>query len=135
MFRPDNPLLPNWKHLPIAYHGRASSIMVSGTPVKRPKGQFKPADSDKPKFGPSKMLDFELEMAFVIGKDSVLGDPIDISKAEEYIFGFVLFNDWSARDIQSWEYQPLGPFLSKNFLSSVSPWIVTLEALDPFRVE
>lgn len=135
MFRPDNPLLPNWKHLPVAYHGRASSIVVSGVDVKRPKGQFKPADSDNPVFGLSRALDFELEMAFIIGKESELGEPIDVKNAEDHIFGFVLFNDWSARDIQSWEYQPLGPFLSKNFQSSISPWIVTLEALEPFRID
>lgn len=134
MFRPDNPLLPNWKHLPVAYHGRSSSIVVSGTDIIRPKGQFKPADSDLPIFGESRALDFELEMAFIIGKESKLGESVTAKNAEEYIFGFVLFNDWSARDIQSWEYQPLGPFLSKNFHSSVSPWIVTLEALEPFRV-
>jgi fumarylacetoacetase len=135
MFRPDNPLLPNWKNLPVAYHGRSSSIVLSGTPVKRPKGQYLPAGTDKPVFGSSQLLDYELEVAFVIGKESKLGEPIDVIKAEDYVFGFVLFNDWSARDIQSWEYQPLGPFLSKNFLSSISPWIVTLEALEPFRVD
>lgn len=134
MMRPDNPLLPNWKHLPVAYHGRASSIVVSGTPVKRPHGQYKPADAGAPVFGPTQALDFELEMAFVIGKDTAMGEPISVREAEAFIFGFVLFNDWSARDIQSWEYQPLGPFLAKNFASSVSPWIVTLEALEPFRV-
>lgn len=136
MFRdPENALLPNWKHLPVAYHGRSSSIVVSGTAARRPKGQVKPADAAKPSFGPTQALDFELEMAFVIGKDSTLGETISVSKAEEYIFGFLLFNDWSARDIQNWEYVPLGPFLSKNFLSSVSAWIVTLEALEPFRVQ
>lgn len=135
MFRPDNPLLPNWKHLPVAYHGRASSIVVSGTTVKRPSGQFRPNDGEPPVFGLSRALDFELEVAFVVGKDSNLGKPVSAAEAEDHIFGFVLFNDWSARDIQSWEYQPLGPFLSKNFISSVSPWIVTLEALEPFRVK
>lgn len=136
MFRdPANALLPNWKHLPVAYHGRASSIVVSGTPVVRPKGQFKKnKDDNAPTFGATEALDFELEVAFVIGKDSKLGEPIDVNHAKDYIFGFVLFNDWSARDIQSWEYVPLGPFLSKNFMSSVSPWIVTMEALQPYRV-
>ena len=131
----NNPLLPNWKHLPVAYHGRASSIVVSGTPVVRPSGQFrKHADDSQPVFGPTERLDYELEIAFVIGKNSKLGEPILLRQADEYIFGFLLFNDWSARDIQSWEYAPLGPFLSKNFMSSVSPWIVTTEALAPFRV-
>ncbi|MEJ1237134.1 fumarylacetoacetase [Chryseolinea sp. T2] len=132
---PNNPLLPNWRHLPVAYHGRVSSIVISGTPVIRPSGQFKrlPTDSS-PVFGPTERLDYELEMAFVIGRNSDVGEPIPIGKAEEYIFGFLLFNDWSARDIQSWEYAPLGPFLSKNFMSSVSPWIVTTEAMAPFRV-
>jgi fumarylacetoacetase len=134
MFRPDNPLLPNWKHLPVAYHGRASSIVVSGTPVKRPKGQFMSTDSETPTFGPSNALDFELELAYIIGKNTDIGSSVEVKDAESHIFGFVLFNDWSARDIQSWEYQPLGPFLSKNFQSSVSPWIVTTEALLPFKV-
>lgn len=136
LFRdPDNALLPNWKHLPVAYHGRASSIVVSGTPIIRPKGQTKRKEESSPVFGPTQALDFELEMAFVIGKDSRLGESISVKNAEEYIFGFVLFNDWSARDIQSWEYVPLGPFLAKNFASSVSPWIVTLEALAPFKTK
>lgn len=131
---PANALLPNWKHLPVAYHGRASSIVVSGTPLTRPKGQFKKnKDDSTPVFGSTEALDFELELGFVIGKNSTLGKPINIAEAEQYIFGFVLFNDWSARDIQSWEYVPLGPFLSKNFMSSVSPWIVTTEALALFR--
>lgn len=135
MFRdPQNPLLPNWRHLPVGYHGRASSIVISGTPVRRPKGQTLPKGADAPVFGPTKRLDFELEMAFVIGKDTAMGESIPTSKAEEYIFGLMLFNDWSARDIQQWEYVPLGPFLAKNFASAVSPWIVTLEALEPFRV-
>lgn len=136
MFRdPDNALLPNWKHLPIAYHGRASSIVVSGTPVMRPQGQFKKnKDDTAPTFGPTQALDFELEIAFVVGKDSTLGEPVGVNRAKDYIFGFLLFNDWSARDIQSWEYVPLGPFLSKNFMSSVSPWIVTVEALEPYAV-
>ena len=136
MFRdPSNPLLPNWRHLPVAYHGRASSIVVSGTPVKRPNGQTKTADAAQPVFGPSQELDFELEMAFVIGKPTALGQTVAIAEAEEYIFGLALFNDWSARDIQRWEYQPLGPFLSKNFASTISPWIVTLDALDSFRTD
>lgn len=135
MFRdPDNALLPNWKHLPVGYHGRASSIVESGVPIHRPKGQTKAPDADKPSFGPSKRLDFELEMAFITGKETPLGQPVSAQNAEDYIFGFVIFNDWSARDIQVWEYVPLGPFLAKNFASSISPWIVTLEALEPFRV-
>jgi fumarylacetoacetase len=134
MFRPDNPLLPNWKHIPIGYHGRASSIVVSGTNFHRPKGQFKLADQENPSFGASRQMDFELEFAFIIGKGNALGTTIPVEKAEEHIFGFVLFNDWSARDIQSWEYQPLGPFLGKNFCSSMSAWVVTLDALAPFRV-
>lgn len=136
MFRdPANALLPNWKHLPVAYHGRASSIVVSGTPVVRPQGQFKKNKDDlAPTFGPTRALDFELELAFVIGKNSKLGEPIAVNHAKDYIFGFILFNDWSARDIQSWEYVPLGPFLSKNFMSSVSPWLVTIEALQQYAV-
>lgn len=135
MFRdPDNALLPNWKHLPVGYHGRASSIVVSGTPVRRPLGQQKPADAEVPVFGPSKLLDFELEMAFIVGVENELGSRVKVSDAESHIFGLALFNDWSARDIQSWEYVPLGPFLAKNFASTMSPWIVTLEALEPFRV-
>lgn len=136
MFRdPANALLPNWKHLPVGYHGRASSIVVSGTEIIRPKGQTKPADLDSPIFGPSKQLDFELEMAFIVNKNTEMGESISTSEAEEVIFGMVIFNDWSARDIQSWEYVPLGPFLGKNFGSSISPWVVTLEALNPFRTE
>ena len=135
MFRdPKNALLPNWKHLPVGYHGRTSSIVISGTPIHRPKGQIKPADSDLPVFGPSQKLDFELEMAFITCKDTKLGTSISTHHAEDYIFGFVLFNDWSARDIQQWEYVPLGPFLGKNFGSTISPWIVTMDALEPFRV-
>ncbi|MBS1549646.1 MAG: fumarylacetoacetase [Bacteroidetes bacterium] len=134
MFRdPANALLPNWKHLPVGYHGRASSIVVSGINFHRPKGQMKPADATQPIFGPSQQLDFELEMAFVVNKNTELGESISVKEAEDAIFGMVLFNDWSARDIQSWEYVPLGPFLGKNFCSSISPWIVTLEALEPFR--
>lgn len=136
MFRdPKNALLPNYKHIPIGYHGRASSITVSGTNFHRPKGQTKPADVEVPVFGPCKQLDFELEMAFITGKSTKLGESISTDEAEEFIFGMVLFNDWSARDIQTWEYVPLGPFLAKNFCSTVSPWVVTLEALSPFRVK
>ncbi|MEP6796306.1 MAG: fumarylacetoacetase [Saprospiraceae bacterium] len=135
MFRdPENALLPNWRHLPVGYHGRASSIIVSGTPIHRPRGQVKPKDAESPVFIPTQRLDFELEIGFIIGKDSYLGSSITTAVAEEYIFGLVLFNDWSARDIQAWEYVPLGPFLAKNFASSMSPWIVTLEALNDFRV-
>lgn len=135
MFRdPDNALLPNWLHLPVGYHGRASSIVASGVPIKRPKGQQKPDDAP-PVFGPSKLLDFELEMAFVTFEGKKLGESISVEEAEDHIFGLCLFNDWSARDIQKWEYVPLGPFLAKNFASSVSPWIVTLDALEPFRIE
>jgi fumarylacetoacetase len=130
---PENALMPNWKWLPVAYHGRASSIVVSGTEVRRPHGQTKPADASAPVFGPSKSLDFELETAFFIGPGNPLGQPVSIDQAEDHIFGIVLMNDWSARDIQAWEYQPLGPFLAKNFCTSISPWVVTLEALDPFR--
>ena len=136
MFRdPANALLPNWKHLPVGYHGRASSIVVSGTEIHRPKGQMKPLDGDKPIFGPSKQLDFELEIAFVVNKMTDLGESVSTKDAEDTIFGMVIFNDWSARDIQSWEYVPLGPFLGKNFGSSISPWVVTLEALEPFRTD
>lgn len=134
MFRdPANALLPNWKHLPVGYHGRASSIIVSGTPFHRPKGQTKPADADSPVFGPTKLLDFELEVGFIIGKQTQLGDSVSTEAADDHIFGLALFNDWSARDIQTWEYVPLGPFLAKNFASTISPWIVTLDALEPFR--
>jgi fumarylacetoacetase len=130
---PDNALMPNWKWLPVAYHGRASSIVVSGTEVKRPKGQTKPPDAKTPAYGPSKSLDFELETAFFIGPGNALGHSVSVDRAEDHIFGIVLMNDWSARDIQTWEYQPLGPFLAKNFCTSISPWVVTLEALEPFR--
>lgn len=134
LFRdPENALLPNWRHLPVGYHGRASSIILSGQSIHRPKGQTKPVDSD-PIFGPCRLLDFELEMAFIIGKESQLGDSISTDKAGEHIFGMVLFNDWSARDIQKWEYVPLGPFLGKSFASSASPWVVTMEALADFKV-
>jgi fumarylacetoacetase len=136
MFRdPDNALLPNWLHIPVGYHGRASSIILSGQSIHRPKGQQMPVGAEKPVFGPCKLLDFELEMAFITGEGKPLGQHIDISEAEEYIFGMVIFNDWSARDIQKWEYVPLGPFLAKNFASSISPWIVTLDALEPFRCD
>lgn len=136
MFRdPTNALLPNWKHLPVGYHGRASSIVVSGTEIIRPKGQTKPPELDSPIFGPCKQLDFELEMAFIVNKNTEMGESISTAEAEDAIFGMVIFNDWSARDIQSWEYVPLGPFLGKNFGSSISPWVVTLEALEPFRIE
>lgn len=136
MFRdPDNPLLPNWRHLPVGYHGRASSIIVSGVDINRPKGQIKPVDSETPIFSSSKRIDFELEMGYIIGKNSKLGSSISTKDAEDYIFGKVLFNDWSARDIQKWEYVPLGPFLGKSFASSISPWVVTIEALKPFKVQ
>lgn len=136
MFRdPKNALLPNWKHIPVGYHGRASSIQVSGTSVHRPKGQIKLADQEMPVFSPTKKLDFELEVAFVTCGENKLGTSVSTSEAEDFIAGFVLFNDWSARDIQQWEYVPLGPFLAKNFASTISPWIVTLDALEPFRVE
>ena len=135
MFRdPDNALMPNWKHIPVGYHGRASSIAVSGTDFHRPKGQTIAPDAQAPAFGPTKRLDFELEMGFITGKANPLGASIPVAEADEYIFGFVLFNDWSARDVQKWEYVPLGPFLAKNFFSSVSPWIVTMDALEPFQV-
>ena len=135
LFRdPDNALLPNWKHIPVGYHGRASSIIVSGEPIHRPKGQMKPNAEEPPVFGPCKLLDFELEMGFVTFQGKALGDSISTAEADDYIFGMCLFNDWSARDIQSWEYVPLGPFLGKSFASHMSPWIVTLDALEPFRV-
>jgi fumarylacetoacetase len=130
---PENALMPNWKWLPVAYHGRASSLVVSGTDVRRPSGQTKASDAAAPVFGPSKSLDYELEMAFLIGPGNSLGEPVPIDHASDHIFGLVLMNDWSARDIQAWEYQPLGPFLAKNFATSISPWVVTFEALEPFR--
>jgi fumarylacetoacetase len=130
---PENALMPNWKWLPVAYHGRASSVVVSGTDVRRPSGQTKPPDAPSPMFGPTKSLDYELEMAFLIGPGNPLGEPVPINRAIDHIFGFVLMNDWSARDVQAWEYQPLGPFLAKNFCTTISPWVVTLEALEPFR--
>jgi len=135
MFRdPDNALLPNWKHLPVGYHGRASSIIVSGENVYRPKGQVVLDPNAPPSFQASTRVDFELEMGFIIGKSTKLGDSVSTETAEEYIFGKILFNDWSARDIQKWEYVPLGPFLAKSFASSMSPWVVTLEALEPFKI-
>jgi fumarylacetoacetase len=130
---PENALMPNWKWLPVAYHGRASSVVISGTDVRRPSGQTKPPDASAPVFGPTKSLDYELEMAFLVGPGNSLGEPVPIERATDCIFGLVLMNDWSARDIQAWEYQPLGPFLAKNFCTSISPWVVTLEALEPFR--
>lgn len=133
LFRPDNPLLPNYKWVPIGYHGRSSSIDVSGQTFHRPKGQTKAPDADVPSFGPCKRLDYELELGIYLGKGNALGDAIAIENAENHVFGFCVFNDWSARDLQAWEYQPLGPFLAKNFASTVSPWIVTTEALAPYR--
>ncbi|HSQ80495.1 MAG TPA: fumarylacetoacetase [Casimicrobiaceae bacterium] len=135
MFRdPKHALLPNWLHVPIAYNGRASSVVASGTPVLRPNGQIKRPDLATPAFGPSEKLDFELETAFIVGVGNALGEPIPVARAREHVFGMVLMNDWSARDIQQWEYIPLGPFNSKSFATSISPWIVTMEALEPFRV-
>ncbi|HSR49440.1 MAG TPA: fumarylacetoacetase, partial [Acidobacteriota bacterium] len=135
MFRPDNPLLPNYKHIPVGYHGRASSLVASGTPVKRPQGQTKADDAEAPVYGPSKLLDYELEVGFYVGPGNDLGAPIPIDRAQDHIFGLCLVNDWSARDIQKWEYQPLGPFLAKSFATTVSPWVVTLDALEPYRME
>jgi fumarylacetoacetase len=134
LFRPDNPLLPNYKHVPIGYHGRASSIVVSGADIRRPCGQTKPADAEVPSFGPTRSLDYELEVGFFVGKGNARGEAIPIAEAESHIFGLCLLNDWSARDIQAWEYQPLGPFLAKNFATTISPWVVTMDALEPFRV-
>jgi fumarylacetoacetase len=130
---PENALMPNWKWLPVAYHGRASSVVISGADVRRPQGQVKPPDASVPTFGPTKSLDYEVEMAFLIGPGNSLGEPVPIDRAVDHIFGLVLMNDWSARDIQAWEYQPLGPFLAKIFCTSISPWVVTLESLEPFR--
>ena len=134
MFRPDNPLLPNYKWVPIGYHGRASSIVPSGTSVPRPRGQIKPPNADAPTFAPTQALDYEMEVGCFVGPGNPLGTPVPMDRAEDHLFGLCLVNDWSARDMQSWEYQPLGPFLSKNFATSVSPWVVTLEALEPYRV-
>ncbi|MEO8072785.1 MAG: fumarylacetoacetase [Acidobacteriota bacterium] len=134
MFRPDNPLMPNYKYIPIGYHGRASSIVVSGTEIMRPKGQTRPNADAPPEYVPSKNLDYEMEVGFYVGKCNDLGETIPIENAEEHIFGLSLVNDWSARDIQAWEYQPLGPFLAKSFATTVSPFVVTMEALAPFRV-
>ncbi len=133
-FRPDNPLLPNYRWVPIGYHGRASSVVASGHPVRRPLGQRRPPDAERPVFGPSRRLDYELEVGAFVALSNALGEPVPMASAESHLFGLALFNDWSARDIQGWEYQPLGPFLAKNFASTVSPWIVTMEALAPFRV-
>jgi fumarylacetoacetase len=134
MFRPENPLLPNYKWVPIGYHGRASSIVVSGTPVRRPKGQIKNPDAKQPEYRASGALDYEAEMGCFVGPGNPLGEPVTIDRAEEQLFGLSLVNDWSARDVQTWEYQPLGPFLAKSFATTISPWVVTLEALEPFRV-
>ena len=141
LFRPDNPLLPNYKYIPIGYHGRVSSLVPSGTPVRRPSGQTRDGDAvpskvpnDDPKFGPTKALDYELELGFFVSAGNTLGETIPVGEAEEHIFGICLVNDWSARDIQAWEYQPLGPFLAKSFATSLSPWVVTMEALAPFRM-
>lgn len=134
MFRPDNPLLPNYKHMPIGYHGRASSVVVSGTDVRRPHGQTSAAPAGPPTWGPSARMDYELEVGAIIGAGNALGTPIPLAEAEAHVAGLLLVNDWSARDLQTWEYQPLGPFLAKNFATSISPWVVTLDALEPFRV-
>lgn len=134
LFRPDNPLLPNYKWIPIGYHGRASSIVASGSPVRRPSGQTQKGADAPPTFGPCANLDYEVELAIWVCGDNAIGEPIPIARAEEHLFGLGLLNDWSARDMQSWEYQPLGPFLAKNFVSTVSPWVVTLDALEPFRL-
>jgi fumarylacetoacetase len=133
MFRPDNPLLPNYKWVPIGYHGRASSLVPSGTPITRPRGQIKDPKADAPTFGASRALDYEMEVGFIVGRGNPLGTPVPVGEAASHLFGLCLVNDWSARDIQTWEYQPLGPFLAKNFATTVSPWVVTLEALEPFR--
>ena len=134
MFRPDNPLLPNYKWVPIGYHGRASSIVPSGTPVRRPRGQVKPPDAEAPAYGPTRSLDYEMELGCFVATGNPLGEPVPLEAAEERLFGVCLVNDWSARDVQAWEYQPLGPFLAKNFATTISPWVVTMEALEPFRV-
>jgi len=135
ILRPNaEPLLPNYRHIPIGYHGRSGTVVVSGTPVRRPHGQRKPPDADAPTFGPSQLLDVELEMGWIAGPGSTHGEPVAADAVRDHVFGYVLLNDWSARDIQAWEYQPLGPFLAKSFATSISPWIVTLDALEPFRV-
>lgn len=134
LFRPDQPLLPNYKFMPIGYHGRASSLVLSGTPIVRPKGQSRTSSAETPTYGPTGQLDFELEVGAYIGSGNALGQPIDISEAEQHLFGLSLVNDWSARDIQAWEYQPLGPFLGKSFATTISPWVVTMDSLAPFRV-
>lgn len=134
MFRPDNPLLPNYKYVPIGYHGRSSSVIPSGAPVRRPLGQTRAPDEEVPSFGPSKMLDYESELGFFVGRGNALGETISIDDAGQRIFGYCLVNDWSARDIQTWEYQPLGPFLAKNFATTISPWVITAEAVEPYRV-
>jgi fumarylacetoacetase len=133
MFRPTNPLLPNYKYVPIGYHGRSSSIVVSGSPIRRPSGQLKTEQDERPRFAPTQALDYELEIGAFVGTGNPMGTRIDIDEAEEHLFGICLLNDWSARDIQAWEYQPLGPFLAKNFATTISPWVVTMEALAPFR--
>jgi len=130
----ENALMPNWLHIPIGYHGRASSIVVSGTPVRRPRGQTRPVETEPPVYGPCKVLDYELEVALFIGPGNKLGDPIPINSAEDHMFGIVLMNDWSARDIQKWEYQPLGPFCGKNWATTISPWVISMDAIEPFRV-
>jgi fumarylacetoacetase len=134
LFRPDNPLLPNYSWIPIGYHGRASSVVVSGAPVRRPSGQTKAPDAASPSFGPSRRLDYEIEIGVFVGPGNELGSPVPLKRAEDHLFGVCLVNDWSARDLQAWEYQPLGPFLAKSFATTVSPWVVTMEALEPFRV-
>jgi fumarylacetoacetase len=135
LFRPDaDPLLPNWRHLPVAYHGRAGTVVVSGTPIRRPHGQRRPPGSDAPTFGPSQRLDFELEVGWVTGPPTNHGEPLPIERVADHLFGLALVNDWSARDIQAWEYQPLGPFLAKSFATSLAPWVTPLAALEPFRV-
>jgi fumarylacetoacetase len=134
LFRPDNPLLPNYKHVPIGYHGRASSIVVSGTPVRRPQGQAMTPGAETPRFGPTRALDYELEAGFFIGTGNAMGEPIEMARATDHVFGMCLVNDWSARDVQAWEYQPLGPFLGKSFATSISPWVVPMEALAQYRV-
>jgi fumarylacetoacetase len=136
MFRPDMaPLLPNYRHLPVGYNGRASSVVVSGTPIRRPQGQTKAPNDESPSFGPTQELDFELEMGFYVGMPSAMGDPVNIEDVPDHILGYVLVNDWSARDVQRWEYQPLGPFLAKSFATSVSPWVILPDALEPFRIQ